>query len=44
MRGRFERYRTAATGWWADNSGYILLPFGVVAFCVTVYEMLHGVM
>ncbi len=44
MRERFDRIVEAAREWWAMYSGFVILPFGAVAFCVTVYEMLHGVM
>jgi hypothetical protein len=44
MGERFEQVREAVGEWWASYSGFVILPFGSIAFCVTVYEMLHGVM
>ena len=44
MRERYDRLFAFAKDWWESYSGFVILPFGAVAFCVTVYEMLHGVM
>ena len=44
MRERFRSYAEAAREWWSTYSGFVILPFAAIAFCVTVYEMLHGVM
>lgn len=44
MRHRISLWLGVVRDWWASYSGFVILPFGAIAFCVTVYEMLHGVM
>ena len=40
----FERIKAAAVEWWAQWSIYLIVPAGIVAWCILVYVMFHDML